>query len=173
MVVSDTPLGKRDHFFGGFVVEAAGPLRHGVTVVWLFWWQAGWAQLTISSKAPRLFPRLVLACGRYVGGTLLTCVYIRLVDVLRARSGSFGRRDFLFFYHGSIYVCLYVSPNAFRFFQVLDYTIQMHRLLPLVAAAFGFHFTGQSLMRRLRRLEREHVHGELFARVRTTIYICC
>jgi len=42
----------------------------------------------------------------------------------------------------------------------LDYTIQMHRLLPLLAAAFGFHFTGQSLMQRLRRLEREHVHGE-------------
>ncbi|CAM9289866.1 unnamed protein product [Scytosiphon promiscuus] len=43
--------------------------------------------------------------------------------------------------------------------QVLDYTIQMHRLLPLVAAAYGFHFTGQQLMLRLRRLEREHVHG--------------
>ncbi len=43
--------------------------------------------------------------------------------------------------------------------QILDYTIQMHRLLPLLAAAFGFHFTGQSLMQRLRRLEREHVHG--------------
>ncbi|CAN0038172.1 unnamed protein product, partial [Hapterophycus canaliculatus] len=43
--------------------------------------------------------------------------------------------------------------------QVLDYTVQMHRLLPLVAAAFGFHFTGQKLMLRLRRLEREHIHG--------------
>lgn len=53
------------------------------------------------------------------------------------------------------------SPDACRF-QIMDYTIQMHRLLPLVAAAYGFHFTGQSLMRRLRRLEREHVHGEVF-----------
>ncbi|CAN0060088.1 unnamed protein product [Ascophyllum nodosum] len=44
--------------------------------------------------------------------------------------------------------------------QVLDYTIQMHRLLPLVAAAFAFHFTGQAVMARLRRLERVHVHGE-------------
>lgn len=36
----------------------------------------------------------------------------------------------------------------------------MHRLLPLVATAYGFHFTGQSLASRLHRLERKHVHGE-------------
>ncbi|CAB1107019.1 unnamed protein product [Ectocarpus sp. CCAP 1310/34] len=43
--------------------------------------------------------------------------------------------------------------------SVLDYTIQMHRLLPLIASAYGFHFAGVDLKLRLRRLEREHVHG--------------
>lgn len=59
--------------------------------------------------------------------------------------------------------CIFVAAFfcvLFILFQVLDYTIQMHRLLPLVAAAFGFHFTGQKLMLRLRRLERDHIHGE-------------
>eukprot|EP00904_Undaria_pinnatifida_P002062 jgi/Undpi1/11857/HiC_scaffold_4.g01556.m1 len=45
--------------------------------------------------------------------------------------------------------------------QILDYTIQMHRLLPLVATSYGFHFTGQALISRLRKLERDNIHGKL------------
>lgn len=48
------------------------------------------------------------------------------------------------------------------FLQILDYTIQMHRLLPLVATAYGFHFAGQALTERLRMLEKEHIHGEYY-----------
>ncbi|CAM9695028.1 unnamed protein product [Discosporangium mesarthrocarpum] len=44
--------------------------------------------------------------------------------------------------------------------QVLDYTIQMHRLLPLLVTAYAFHFTGRVLAARLQALEREHIHGE-------------
>lgn len=36
----------------------------------------------------------------------------------------------------------------------------MHRLLPLLAAAYGFQFTGQAMAGRLAKLEREVVHGE-------------
>ena len=33
--------------------------------------------------------------------------------------------------------------------QVLDYTIQLHRLLPLVASSYAFHFTGRAMLDRL------------------------
>jgi hypothetical protein len=36
--------------------------------------------------------------------------------------------------------------------QVLDYTMQMHRLLPLVATAYAFHFTGKAMLARLAAL---------------------
>jgi hypothetical protein len=36
--------------------------------------------------------------------------------------------------------------------QVLDYTMQMHRLLPLVASAYAFHFTGKAMLARLAAL---------------------
>ncbi|KAG5177808.1 oxidase precursor [Tribonema minus] len=37
--------------------------------------------------------------------------------------------------------------------QVLDYTVQMHRLLPLVATAYAFHSAGRAMQQRLARLE--------------------
>jgi acyl-CoA oxidase len=42
---------------------------------------------------------------------------------------------------------------------VLDYTQQQYRLLPLLAASYGFHFTGQYLNRRLRTVEGNLLNG--------------
>lgn len=50
-------------------------------------------------------------------------------------------------------------PPMYCLLKVLDYTIQMHRLLPLLAETYAFHFTGRALTTRLRRLEEQHIHG--------------
>lgn len=36
--------------------------------------------------------------------------------------------------------------------QVLDYTVQMHRLLPLVATSYAFHCAGRAMQLRLKQL---------------------
>lgn len=43
--------------------------------------------------------------------------------------------------------------------QVLDYTQQQHRILPLVAASYCFFFTGRNLLRYLQNIEHQLVHG--------------
>ncbi|CAM9432342.1 unnamed protein product [Chrysoparadoxa australica] len=51
--------------------------------------------------------------------------------------------------------------------QVLDYTIQLHRLLPLLSCAYAFHFTGVAMEKQLQLLEsggagsEEHVNAAM------------
>ena len=44
--------------------------------------------------------------------------------------------------------------------QILDYTQQQHRLFPLLAASYCFHFCGQQLLKNLKRIEGLLLNGK-------------
>lgn len=52
--------------------------------------------------------------------------------------------------------------------QILDYTQQQHRLLPLLAASYCFFFTGKKVLKQIRELERRFLANEKVAKTEVT-----